>query len=198
MPHLLPQTPEIESIHFGSHVWNVHGVQFKNSAVQFWSNLVDELIYDFPLTSEVIFKSTSGVQLNRQMRYPENDAGWSLERLNETPVRQAWDEILAEIDLFGVPGPVMLEIPKSQNHDLIQYPLDTVDSDIFLFLLAWILEWSHIPEALWNDERITGAFWAEDRERRWVYRFALQFDTQDIHEGLFQRTLHLQYDRIRL
>jgi hypothetical protein len=73
--------------------------------------------------------------------------------------------------------------------------MDCVDADIFLYLLAWLLEWCELPLSSWNDPKINGSFSATDPARRLKYLLDFTITHAPLSEGLFSWRLDLKFAR---
>ena len=69
------------------------------------------------------------------------------------------------------------------------------DAEIFPFLIAWLLEWSGIPEFSWTDEKLAGDFLAEDWGRGLVYDVQFTLCEEHMSEGLLARTARIRFVR---
>jgi len=76
-----------------------------------------------------------------------------------------------------------------------QFVLESVDAEIFPLLLVWLLEWAGISEDTWSNNRISGHIQAEDLDQKRLYDLNFTLDHKHVHEGLYQRSVDLQYRR---
>ena len=169
------------------HALTVNGVRFTNAASKFWRSLLDEVAEDYPSATTLVFETLGDVELNRGLLFPENalqrelDAFRTLEQ-----VERKLRETLAECDLYGPPGAVRLRLFAGDSEiKECELPLDCVDSEIFAYLLAWLMEWAEIPEISWNNDRSEGAFltgFPGGAERN-LFKFELT--REHVSEGLY-------------
>lgn len=178
----------------------VHGAVFSNSAAKFWSSLVDELCSDFEGCDAIILETLTDARLSRELLFPQASLQLALaRRIPLDDIRRAMLEAVAEFDLIGPPDSVRAKImSRGKERHKCALPLDCIDADVFPMLLVWLLEWSEIPECMWNSERMEGRFDAGDRNRALAYHFHFSFTNMHLSEGLFRMTLAIHYGRTRL
>jgi hypothetical protein len=189
MSHLIPILGDVENT-FGCPSWEIDAVPFRNSAVLFWSQFAEEVQQAFPNQPKASFQMVSGLRLKRSLLAPERELEQMLENLKTAQLQEEWDDVIQDLELDGSPNPVRVQIIDGAI--LSEFTLDGIDSEAFSFLLAWLLEWSHLPEEFWNDERIEKSFKAKDSRRNLAYEFDYCLQQDEIHEGLYQCTLELK------
>ncbi|MFC1461458.1 hypothetical protein ACFLQR_02930 [Verrucomicrobiota bacterium] len=175
----------------------VQGSTFTNTAAKFWSSLIDEVHSDHPQCDTIVLDTLTDKMLSRELLFPQASLQYELDRhMPVENVRQALREALADFDLIGPPDSVhvrlLSEDVECKRCDL---PFDCVDADIFSCLIVWLLEWSEIPEFLWNNVSVDGAFYAGDRDRALRYHLRITLSNQHVSEGLFRRMLTICFDR---
>lgn len=184
--------------HFGAKLLSVRGRRFQNSAAKFWSALIDELAEDYTGCQRVTLEALNEGRLGPELLFPEIELERELNLLSigAENVNETWQRALAEFELYGPPGSVALRIyPQSGEPMRLILPMDCVDAEIFLYLLAWLLEWSDLPPAGWNESKIKGAFSATDPVRRFKYSFDFEIEHKPLSEGLFLWRLDLKFER---
>lgn len=165
----------------------IGGVRYTNAAAKFWASLLSEVTTDFAEGTTLILETLSGAVLTRELLFPEMALQRELDQLGPAlGLEQALKEALIEFDLYGPPGAVQLSLLAGERElKRCELPLDCVDTDIFAYLLAWLLEWAELPESQWDDENLTGAFSLRDLQNTIEGRLQFEFRRQHIREGLF-------------
>ena len=170
----------------------VEGIRYTNSAAKFWPSLIDEVREDFPDCSEIDLTAPASRLLEHKDLFPELEMEEDLQSLLETDLETAIRDTIAELEMLGPPVAVRVRLLDGENELLSDnLPLDSVDSEIFGYLAAWLLNWSHIPESVWNNEFVSGRFEAEDKRRGLSYDAPFEITSRHISEGLFQRTVSI-------
>lgn len=174
---------------FGADALWVRGEVFRNSAAKFWSSLADEIASDYPACSSITISAMTGLPLSRTMLSPASllELGDFVEEAGVSP-EAALREVMAEMKLFGMPGAVRARLFDGEREiAALDMPNDCVDADILPYLLAWLLEWSGVPDDEWSGERVCGEFVAFDRKRRRQYHFKFTITARHVSEGLYLR-----------
>lgn len=197
MAHLLNSDAELlPAGRIGAKRFFVRGVPFDNAAAKFWTTLIDELVEIYPACDEVCLEADTGGLLTPILLNPEKTLQSELENLKDSDIRHMFDEIVAALEVVGLPCPVRIALRGGgallETRDL---PIDCVDAEIVPFLLVWLLEWGTLAEFAWNDERVAGEFRAEDRERGLEYDLAFALHARHLSEGLYHRRLDLRFTR---
>jgi len=152
--------------HFGAKLLSVRGRQFQNSAAKFWSALVDELMTDHADCRHIVLEAVNEGRLDPELLFPEVGLERELNFLsnNADNINEVWRKALADFELYGPPGSVGMRIySHSGEQARLTLPMDCVDAEIFLYLLAWLLEWSDLPLSSWNEPKIKGSLWRPTR-----------------------------------
>ena len=184
--------------HFGASAISVHGRRFNNSAAKFWTALLDELCAEYAGCRSVTLEALHEGRLEPEMLFPEIELERELSRsdLSLEGAGAAWQKALAELELYGPPGSVAMSMTlPSGGRERLVLPMDCVDAEIFLYLLAWLLEWGELPLSSWNEQSIRGAFAATDPARRLKYLFDFAIEHKPVREGLFSWRLDLKFQR---
>ncbi|MDA1087403.1 MAG: hypothetical protein O2901_10350 [Verrucomicrobia bacterium] len=195
MAKLLSEDPPLEDrAPASAPVYHIGDQICRNSAARFWFGFVDELIEDFPQCDAAHLTTLSEGPLRRDQLRPHA----ALERyLEEAPaqdleamIRQA----AAELELFGPPGSVSVEL-KHGDESIGQYvlPDECVDTEIFPYLLVWLLEWASLEESHWNGEHVVGVVDAVEPAYHRAYHLDFSLHNQHIREGLMRRAIALNF-----
>ena len=179
--------------------WHVHGTRFAHSAAKFWPRLLDEARAAYPSCGSIELCSPGGGILTRNLLYPERALERNLERLAVENSERELESAVAELELLGLPAGVQVRLlADDESEPLHEQILDAVDEEILPNLLAWLLEWARIADLVWNSEFVHGSFDAHDRDRRLLYRLALDLRNQLLSEDLYRRTIRLGFRIERL
>ncbi|MBI4026015.1 MAG: hypothetical protein HY360_13600 [Verrucomicrobia bacterium] len=180
---------------FGAVVLEVCGETFSNSAARFWSHLMDEVAHDFPDCAGAILRAPAQALLDRELLCPERALEAALADLIKSDLKQSWEETLMQIRISGEPYPVQIEILAAETvlSSKQVFTPDCLDSEIFSFLVVWLLKWAEVPESAWNDERVEGRFHAVDPRRKIAYVVRFLLRNVHLHEGLYERSLRLEF-----
>ena len=167
----------------------VDDIEYTNSAAKFWSCLIDEVKDNFP-HCRMELSAPSSEPLVRQHLHPGTNVNW--DALITMDSRKVMRESIADLSLLGPPSPVQIHILDGEADVFAAaLPIDCIDADILSCLLAWLLEWAHIPQAIWNQPLIDGTINAIDKYRRLNYDISFKLAYQHIYEGLYQRRIAL-------
>ncbi len=175
----------------------VQGVRFVHSAAQFWAGLLEEVAADYSTCDSMAFEILTDLALARDLLFPETALQRELHRLPHWPQRkEAWRAALVQLAVLGPPGAVGFELSaQGVAQKSCSLPLDCVDAEIFPCLLVWLLEWSEVPQCLWNRSALQGGFTAQDRAGRVRYGLRWELENTHLSEGLYRRRLLLRYTR---
>ncbi|MDO9542851.1 MAG: hypothetical protein Q7J98_11090 [Kiritimatiellia bacterium] len=184
--------------HFGAKVLSIRGQRFNNSAAKFWSALIDELTEEYKDCRGVVLEAVNEGNLNPALLFPERELEHELNLLSTDleDIRAVWQKALEDFELYGPPGAVSMKFfSDSGEMRQIALPMDCVDAEIFLYLLAWLLEWSDLPTSTWNEPEVKGSFLATDPARGFKYNFDFTVEHAPLKEGLFTWRLSLRFER---
>jgi hypothetical protein len=166
--------------------------RFSNSAAKFWPSLLDEIQPKYPGCSRIELTASCCGALEARRLHPEIELQESIAELMHCNLKQVVRDTIAALELFGPPGPVEVRLMADQREILRStLPIDTVDAEIFPYLLVWLLKWADIPERDWNNPRIDGHFVARDTRRDMSYEITFTLENRHLSEGLYRRTLIL-------
>ena len=184
--------------HFGAKALSIRGQRFNNSAAKFWSALIDELTEEYKGCRRVVLEALNEGNLNPELLFPERELEHELNLLSSglEDVRAVWQKALEDFELYGPPGAVIMNIfSDSGEVRRVTLPMDCLDAEIFMYLLAWLLEWSDLPVSAWNEPAIKGSFSAADPLRGFKYDFNFTIEHAPLKEGLFTWKLGFQFKR---
>lgn len=196
---MLEQTgKKYPSLRFGAKMLIVRGRRFKNSAAKFWSTLIDEILTDYAGSTSIILAAVHDGHLDASLLFPEIELERELNFLleNAADMSGVWQKALADFELYGPPGSVELRVySPAGEQKRMALPMDCVDAELFLYLLAWLLEWADLPVSAWNDEKAKGFFEAFDPFRKFKYGFDFTVEHAPLKEGLFTWKVELKFNR---
>jgi hypothetical protein len=178
---------------FGAKKLFVRGLPYDNTAVKFWTCLIDEVLSDYPPETGVALYGLAGGALISQLLSPESILQRDMERLEESDFRKAFEDAMSALQVLGPPAGVRLRLVGRDCASEQDILLDYVDAEVLPFLLVWLLEWANIPDAFWNRERVRGDFAAEDRDRRVLYLVAFELRSRHLSEGLYEREITVKF-----
>lgn len=196
MARLIDATKPDPPSGLGGKKWLVRAISYSNAAAKFWSGLLDEVAADFPPQATVALSAPTGGWLTPEQLTPEKVVQQDLDNLANEDLRQAYTDAVSTLDLIGPPPQTTLRIQLPGTPlPLLTQSLEVLDAEILPFLLVWLLEWSNVPEVLWNEPSVHGRFLADDPVRQLHYRIAFRLTNQHLREGLFQREVTVSCDR---
>ena len=174
----------------------VKGVPYANSAAKFWASLANEIANDFPECDGVRMTGVGGGMLAPALLNPERILQANLDSLNEEEMEESFRQALAELELVGPPPLVEITL-LSEGREVMrrQMPADCMDAELLPYLLVWLVEWAQISEFLWNADRTSGDFEAEDIEGRYRYQVRFALENRHLSEGLFDRRVTTRFRR---
>lgn len=179
----------------GARTIHVRGFPFANTAAKFWTCLFDEVQADYPRGTIIEMSALSGGLLTPDLLTPEASLRRDMELMEDQDLQEAFSDALGALELIGPPPGVNLRLIPPTGEGLPQViVLDYLDAEILPFLLAWLLEWSRIPDLLWNESCVRGAFSAEDRDRNRAYQISFELGARHVSEGLFDRKVLVQFE----
>jgi len=179
---------------FGAKKLFVRGLPYDNTAVKFWTCLIDEVLNDYPPETGVVLYGLAGGALVSDLLSPETVLQRDMARLEETDFRKAFEDAMSVLEVLGPPAGVRLRlVGRDGGPAEPEILLDYVDAEVLPFLLVWLLEWANIPDAFWNRERVRGDFAAEDRDRKVLYLVAFELRSRHLSEGLYEREVTVKF-----
>jgi hypothetical protein len=93
---------------------------------------------------------------------------------------------------MGPPSPVIVRVLENGRELAAASALsEDINAEIFVYLLAWILEWAGIPEALWNGPGCEGSFDAVTGDGRTKRTIRFEVSRQPLSEGLDRTVLRI-------
>lgn len=181
---------------YGSKALHVRGFPYSNTAAKFWTSMLDEVLAAYPHGTSFELSASTGGQLLPSLLSPEELMQRSMDRLVAEGNTETVQDAMAVLELIGPPGGITLKlIPPGPDPRVHEIELDYLDADLLPFLVAWLLEWAGVPDALWNESRVRGAFSGDDRARRYRYLMAFELRNQLLSEELYRRSLRLNFRR---
>lgn len=181
---------------FGAKTLYIRGFPYANTAAKFWTSVLDEVFAAYPAGTALELASASGGLLSPALLTPEIMLQRGMDRLTAQDNQETLQDALAVLELIGPPGSISLRmIPPGKDAAPQEIELDYLDADLLPFLLAWLLEWASIPDALWNQERVRGAFAGDDLSRRFRYLVAFELRSRLLSEDLYNRSLRVHFRR---
>ena len=173
----------------------IQNALFTNTAAKFWSALIDEVDFDYTDCDVIVLDTLTDIQLGKELLFPEASLQKELERHihEQWQIQDALRKAIEEFELLGPPDTVHITLFSGDiQKKKCDLPVECLDADIFPYLLVWLLEWSEIPEFLWNGSTVQGDFHAIDRARSVYYYLNTGLDNVHVSEGLFRRTLTIR------
>lgn len=181
----------------GASSWTVSGVDYDNSAVKFWSGLLDEVVEDFSGADAITVEGPCDDLLIPDMLDPANLFSEELEAMtDDESMDETMRELTQELELIGPPpmvhATVMAGTRTVCSRDL---PDEVIDAELLPIFLVWPLEWAGLSEFGWNRRQVNGQFTACDPGRGLTYDVRFALDNQHVREGLFHRKLAVWFER---
>jgi hypothetical protein len=174
----------------------VGGIPYANTAAKFWSSLFDEVSDDFAEGAAVELEALTGGLLVPDLLSPEALLQRDLETFNSENVQQAFTDALNALAVLGPPSGVRLRLRAADGRALGDpLDLDYLDAELLPYLVAWMLEWAGLPDALWNEPEVKGGFRGEDLERGLIYEVTFELRSRHLSEGLFDRVIKTRFLR---
>jgi hypothetical protein len=134
--------------------------------------------------------------LQSDMLFPTLALEREIQRTAKTGRRESLAALIAECELFGLPGAVQLEVCSGTETVCVRtLPCDCVDAEIFAYLLVWLLEWAEIPEQEWNADQVSGYIPAGDAGRGVFMPWHVKLENAHLSEGLYRRRVLLEWER---
>jgi hypothetical protein len=167
-------------------------VRYANSAAKFWLSLIEEVRHDFPQCSAFEVEGSTAGLLSPEQLHPELEFERDIQRLWHASMEEMLRETMAQIELMGPPGTVRIRLLADEAELLArELPTECVDTEIFPYLVVWLLQWSGVSALGWNEAKVEGRFTAVDRVRERMYQVSLVLSNEHLCEGLFRRRLRL-------
>jgi hypothetical protein len=181
---------------YGAKSLYVRGFPYANTAAKFWTSVLDEVLAAYPSGTVFELSAASGGLLAPVLLAPEQMLQRDMDQLESDERREMVSDALAVLELVGPSGNIALRlIPPGGEAQPQEIMLDYLDADLLPFLTAWLLEWAGVPDALWNQPKVRGAFSGDDPDRRYRYLVAFEVRSQLLSEELYHRTARLHFQR---
>lgn len=180
----------------GAKALHVRGFPYANTAAKFWTSLIDEVAVTYPPGVAIELAATAGGQLTPALLDPERLLQRDMDRLAENPNPETLQDAIDVLALIGPSGSITLRmiLPGLEARPQ-EIELDYLDADLLPFLLAWLLEWAGVPDSLWNQERVRGAFAGDDPLRHIRYMVAFDLRSKLLSEELYTRSVRVHFRR---
>jgi len=177
---------------FGCMRWRVNDEPVANTAVPFWSALLDEMRYEYADDTVAILNVSSDGLLHPDLLDPANALLREMEELDGKDFNRAFHEALTVLEITGPPLGVRLRLMRRGiAAPLLAKKLSPPDAETLSFLLVWLLAWAGVPQEKWNDRIVSGSFTATDPKQYRAYTIQFQLATRHLSEGLYDRELTL-------
>ncbi|MEI6809249.1 MAG: hypothetical protein WCN95_11065 [bacterium] len=186
-------------VQFGARILWVDGESYDNTASKFWSGLIDEVIEDYPGCDTIVLAATGSTQLERDILFPVNELQREIDKDEFIDLEDAIRQAVEEVDMFGHPAAVKVTLFEGKETVLTRdLSREYIDSNVFSYLLAWLLQWSNVPASKWQDELLSGRIYADDPARNVTYGITLAFCNKHLSEGLYNRSVTVRFLRQKL
>lgn len=193
---LRDETQDDPIVIFGARSLAVGGEAYANTASKFWSGLVDEVVEDYPGCDAMTLATTGSGMLTGDLMFPVNELQRELDKAEFVDLEEAIRQAVEELDMFGRPSAVNVTLYSGKGTVRTrELTRDYIDSQVFNYLLAWLFQWSGVPEPAWNNEFLSGKFEAADLARNLRYKMQMTFLNRHLSEGLFNRSVTLFFAR---
>ncbi len=181
---------------FGAVSLVINNEAHSNTAAKFWSSLIDEVTEDYSDCDTLALSASCSQTLSREMLSPQDALQRDFMDLLDLDLEQVIRETVEELELYGMPSGVGVSL-MAGNRELasMMLPDDCVDSGVFAYLVAWLMEWARIPEAEWNNESLSARLLAEDTGRKVLYSMDIRFLKRHLSEGLYRLSVSMRFVR---
>ena len=178
--------------------WIVDGRSFHHTAARFWAGLLQDVQTDYPEANRITLGGLTAYPIDPDWLTPEKALARVFEEWFSGNVEATLQDTIDEIALLGPPAGVRVRIGQEEV-ELFEgaLPLETVDEEVFLYLLTWLLEWAAIPHALWDQPQLNGSFLSITHDTRLHYQLDVHVETNPAQEGLMERHVTIQFRQIR-
>jgi hypothetical protein len=155
---------------------------------------VDEVHAEFPDCDSIVLSTAVSTPLTPTLLFPEESLQRDFDSLAHVDLAEVIRQTTAELELVGQPARVVVTLMTGdeQAHQQI-LKREYVDADVYVYLLAWLLEWSEVPKTNWNDDTLSANLVAQDLGRDLSYRLGIELKNTHLSEGLYERTAVLRY-----
>jgi len=196
MAGIINKTGGAKAGSYGAKKLYIRGFPYANTAAKFWTSILDEVFAAYPPGTALELAATSGGLLQPSLLTPEIMFQRDMDRLIAQDNQETLRDAMAVLELIGPPGRIALRmILPGKESEPQEIELDYLDADLLPFLLAWLLEWASVPDALWNQPRVRGAFAGDDQSRGFRYLVAFELRSRLLSEELYHRCLRLHFRR---
>lgn len=180
---------------YGAKSLFVRGFPYANTAAKFWTSVLDEVLAAYPAGTALELSASSGGAFSPSLLAPEEMLQRDMDQLDGAERQDMVNDALAVLELIGPSGSITLRLILPGGEAPQEISLDYLDADLLPFLTAWLLEWAGVPDALWNQPKMRGAFSGDDPIRHYRYLVAFELRSQLLSEELYRRTVRLNFRR---
>jgi hypothetical protein len=175
----------------------VNGVRCDNSAASFWPVFLRETRENYPDGESVELRTLTGAELGRGLLDPKRQFEVEASLFDGLEVREHLAETMARMALTGGPACVLVTVLEAEGGGILdETTVESLDSESFVYLAAWMLEWAGVPESLWNRGELSGAAVLGDAGRNTADRLFFDLTREHVSEGLNELCLRVQWEPV--
>lgn len=183
---------------FGARALTVDGESYENTASKFWSGLIDEVMTDYASCDTIALTSVGSRKLESDILFPLNELQREMDKAEDIDLEEAIRLAVEEADMFGHPAAVAVTLFAGKDVlAAMELPREYIDFNVFSYLVAWLFQWSNVPESKWNNELLSGKVIAEDPARKLRYSIIAAFRNKHLSEGLYSRSITIRFSRTK-
>lgn len=172
---------------------SVNGVAVSNSASKFWLLLLREVDVNFTGWDSMTISAPVSNALTPAYLDPAVELQKMLDDMSEKDARQVMADTVGEMELLGPPAPAKISVMRGGKEVFGRcLAEDFVDAEIFLYLAAWIYEWSGMPASSWGSDQVRGPNRIKISNSAYQYSFSAEAERAHISEGLYEHALTLR------
>lgn len=165
----------------------VRGIPYRNTAAKFWMLLFREVSRRFHGITKLEFSTFREGELTAEQLYPDVELQHYLETLSNVDTHKLFMQTLTELEMYGTPHPVHISISLDGKHICsAELPSEYVDSEIFTYLIVWMLQWAELPSFMWNQTLVSGEFTASGKDDKEKYHIHFELQNTDLSEELYR------------
>ena len=176
--------------------WSVDGRLHTHTAAKFWIGLIDDALRLYPECDSLTLSAPSIGLYKESMLDPVHSLQRQIESLGKLDIGEEFDNALTEMDLFGPPASVHLEL-FNQNDLVFGRDLnhESIDAEILPFITVWMLAWGGVPSFRWNHQDVCGHFGAEEGDTGDLYDIIFMTSHEHLSEDLYRHQIRVSYKR---
>ena len=165
----------------------IDGVAYRHSAAKFWPRLMDEALALHPDCTRIELAALTTERLDPLRLDPQAELERDARDLADAQLQDIINDTVAQLTLYGPPSLVRVRLlAEGLERYTAELPADCADAEVFLYLAGWMLEWGHVPHALWKQDRLASQFTAQDRRRSRAYHVRFSTQRDHVREGLYR------------